>query len=301
MRPIRVEIDPTFKRKYRRLVRLGKFLALVPDWVRRIIFRIVAAATSIRASYENEIKEQIFEKIIIPSNDPKKHGYTNPFGDVRAAVNYAYEAHSPEFNDETPGESSILYKTQIRELEALLDSDKDIKSVLNFGVCYAYVDGILASKFPNINFIGIDLSQYTAALNKAAFAKHPNMTFLSGDVFQALNNLNLRGGVLFHSRTCVLLPKDFIEKLYLRAAAAGIKYVVGFEQFGFSRELDGEYTFDLSDKSSVRWRAPMLIHNYPGIGKKCGFDVVKCYPFKTGHTSPDFRVLCYVLSQAANH
>ena len=88
---------------------------------------------------------------------------------------------------------------------------------------------------------------------------------------------------------------DPLTVLIDRAHEKGFKYVAGFEQFGYSRKTRAsvvEFTEVFTE--SVDWRDGMSIHNYPGILKNCGFSVKNASIIKTNHSSPDFRVLCFI-------
>jgi len=221
------------------------------------------------------------------------HGYTGKYDDLKAALGYASEINAIDFSDKTATESYRLYQEQIRTVRELLLKNKS-KKVFNFGVCYAYIDSILAEEFPDVEFIGIDLSPYNKAFNDVAFGHLPNLTILSGDAIQYISNHDFSNSILFHSRTLVVLPKEFILQLYNVAYKANFKFIIGFEQNGLSYETFEPYIFDLKDKPSVWWRDFMFIHNYLGIATQCGFRIIDSKLFTTSHTNADYRVLSYV-------
>ena len=53
------------------------------------------------------------------------------------------------------------------------------------------------------------------------------------------------------------------------------------------------YIFSEDDQESVVYRSSMLIHNYPGILKKCGFRISGTELLKTGHSHDDYRILSF--------
>ena len=227
------------------------------------------------------------------SDDVSKHGYTDKYGDLKAAIHYASGIDDPSFSESSIGESFVLYREQINMMRAFIVKNRP-KKVFNFGICFAHVDAILAAEFPEISFVGIDLSKYNKAFNDCEFAHISNLKILTGDVFEEFRHGEYEEGVLFHSRTLVLLPKEFIRKLYKAAYAAGFRGIVGFEQHGLSEERQEPYVFDLSDRPSIYWRGSMYIHNYLGLAKESGFTPTEAISLNTGHTSPDYRVLCFV-------
>lgn len=289
---IQQAFDRVFVKKYLRHQSVGRILHRFPI-LRRIVSRLSSTLLSLQNSALRYEKRSNFGRVR-DRGQVGEHGYTDKYGDLSAALGYAKGIAAPDFGENQLGESYVLYREQIKTLSELIER-AGIEKVFNFGICYAYVDSVLARKFGDVEFSGIDLSPHNAAFNAVEFGDVRNLRVLCGDAFRHLADNDCRGrGVFFHSRTLVLLPKDFIERLYRAAHAAGFEYVVGFEQSGLSEETLEPYTFDLSDKESVYWRDRMYIHNYPGIAEKCGFRVESADLFATKHTSPDFRVLRFV-------
>ena len=186
-----------------------------------------------------------------------------------------------------------MYEEQKKVLGDIIESNK-VEQFFNFGICFAHIDSILARKYPDVKFLGTDLSPYNKAFNESKFSDIKNLTIFSDDVFDLFGRLEFKNSVLLTSRTLVLLPKDFILRLYNAAYEAGFEYVVGFEQHGLSMETLQPYVFDCSDKDSVIWRDKMYIHNYLGLLASSGYKVENAYNFATGHTSPDFKVMSFV-------
>jgi hypothetical protein len=184
-------------------------------------------------------------------------------------------------------ESGDLYNRILEALSAFLEKN-DVKKVLNFGVCYAHIDAALARKFPNIEFHGVDRSPYTKLLNENEFKDIPNLKFFAEDGFKLLENGDY--DMLLHVRTAVVLSKPLVARLYECAQAANVKYIVGYEQFGFSYQTAQPYVFSNDDQESVWWRGFMFIHNYPSLLKKSGYTIISHKFLETRHTSPDFRV-----------
>lgn len=184
-------------------------------------------------------------------------------------------------------ESGDLYIRILEELSAFLKKN-DVKKILNFGVCYAYIDAELARKFPNIEFHGVDRSPYTKLLNESEFKDIPNLKFFAEDGFKLLENGNY--DMLLHVRTAVVLSKPLVVRLYECAKVANVKYLVGYEQFGFSYQTEKPYVFSDDDQESVWWRGFMFIHNYPSLLKKQGYKIISHKFLETSHSSLDYRV-----------
>ena len=288
---IKQEFDACFVRKFNRHQNIGKMLYEHPK-LNRIIQRMAATLLSINNDLIRRKKFDDFLEVR-HSEDPQLHGYTEDFGDLWAAMNYAQEIRQPNFGKGSLGESHSLYEEQKSTLTEFFKTNKPTK-FFNFGVCYAYIDSILSKKFPNIQFTGIDLSEHNKSFNKIEFGEIENLSILSGDVFKEFSQNNYDGAALFHSRTLVLLPRSFIQNLLSAAYNAGFRWIVGFEQHGLSEETRKPYTFDLSEKPSVYWRDRMYIHNYLGLAHSAGFNICSAEQFKTGHSSPDYRFLKYI-------
>lgn len=215
------------------------------------------------------------------------YGYEDDLHELQVAMQYARQIKE---GFEGPSESEKLYAHLDSILTNLL-SKLNIPTCLNFGVGYAYIDSLLAAKFPKTQFIGIDRSRLTKAYNEMHFSHLKNLHHVAGDIFQFLDeNKNMfDGGVFFHARTILLLPKSFIEKLYEAVAKAKFQYIVSVEQIGISRQTLQSYRFSEEDQPSVVYRETMFIHNYPALLKNAGFSISRAELVKTDHPHEDYR------------
>ena len=193
---------------------------------------------------------------------------------------------------EAMSESKILYDDIIQTSESIIESNK-IKKFLNFGISYAHTDSILAKKYPNIEFYGIERTISVKLYNDQYFSNLKNLKITYGDVFEFLNKNNFSNSVFFHSRTLLLLPEAFLIKLYSSVYQSNFEYIVGYEQYGISRTLKEPYEFSYQYKKSEPYREHMLIHNYPNILEKCGYELISFKSIKTSHSHPDYRILSF--------
>ena len=219
------------------------------------------------------------------------YGYSVEGEELKVALQYKKEI---EDNFPNSGESKQLYQHAEVVLGELLN---DSKYLVNFGACFAYIDSIMASKFPDIQFFGVDRSEYTKVLNDSCFSHLPNMTFVSDDIVNFLGENKFQNGVFFHTRTCCLLPRSYIESVYKAVAEAGFSHIVCMEQIGISRQTKIPYEFSDNEQPSVAYRLAMYIHNYPGILNKAGFMVTKAELLRTEHPHQDFRILSITASR----
>jgi hypothetical protein len=194
-----------------------------------------------------------------------------------------------------PSESKKLYEHIIDTSSALLDKDK-VGTYFNFGISYAYTDAILAKKYEKVKFIGIERTEAAQIYNNRFFAEIKNLKTLSGDIFEILKKNRFDEGIFFHSRTLLLLSKEFIDKLYNSIYRAGFRYIVGMEQHGISKQTCKFFNFSYSDQSSVVYRQNMYIHNYPFLLKKNGFKLNRIQNIITDHPHSDYRILSFTAS-----
>jgi hypothetical protein len=227
---------------------------------------------------------------LIPEN-PADTGYT---GDHEIMTFLQYRSQLRDERSLNLSESRVLYEKIIDTVSDVLESSIDIKTMVNFGVSYAYIDSVLARRFPQVQFVGVDRSPFTKALNEVEFSEVPNMHFFADDIFRHLKHNSYSDGLFFHSRIGLLLNRPTVENIYRTAFNAGFKLIIGFEQFGLSRETVMPFTFSLRDTGSVHFRGNMFIHNYPSLLLKAGYRLEMFEIFKTGHPAPDFRIAAFV-------
>lgn len=288
MGDVELRIPEDFMRRYLQHIRAG-----------RLLYRnsFLLAALSRLHRFVNVLHEDYMHyKCDMEAKDAKAgdsthYGY-EPYQDAVTYFCYAAQLRRRDF-EQLSVASADLYAKQIDVLQELLGK---VRRLLNLGVLYAHVDHLLAETHPDVEFHGIDLSLFTKALNEAEFGHLKNMKFHAGDIFDLIGDDDWVDSILFHSRILVLLPREFIERLYAGAFKAGFKYVCGFEPCGMSRKTLRGYTFSEQPRPSVWWRDDLFLHNYPGLLKAAGYDV-KCELLKTKHSSPDHRIVCVVGSR----
>jgi len=245
--------------------------------------------------------EEAFKKSIsrLKSDDDSyslgsQYGYPGDifFNEMSCAHHYKKQIDGKFKN---PSESKKLYEHIIDISSDLLDKNKSC-SYFNFGISYAWTDAILAKKYDKAKFIGIERTEAAQMYNNNFFAEIKNLKVLSGDIFEVLKKNRFDQGIFFHSRTLLLLSKEFIDKLYNRVYQAGFRYIVGMEQHGISKQTGKFFNFSYSDQSSVVYRQNMYIHNYPFLLKKNGFKLNRIQNICTDHPHSDYRILSFTAS-----
>jgi len=298
---LNIELSKDFYTKYQRSQFLGKLLGSIS--ATRFSLRILAKifplkmfikARDIAGNYSGtvrKIKSIQQEGDDNPLDFESEYGYTDELHELNVAKYYREQLLLNDLNEKS--ESLELYKNVIAEVSKFLTVNPSIKKVINFGVSYGHVDSELAKLFPNVSFVGIDRSKLTQQFNQELFGGIKNLSFVAGDIFQYLDSADQQGSVLLHMRTCGCLPKSFMEKLYMKSHDLGVKFVVGFEQTGLSRQTNAPYNYTEADQESVVFRIYMQIHNYPGILKKQGYEIERSELIKTRHADEDFRILSF--------
>lgn len=226
-------------------------------------------------------------------NAPTTEGYRNGYfseGDVYGTLNYRAEILSGLNRN---SESKILYEHQEKALTEVL-SRPGITGMFNLGVCYAYIDALLAREFPELQFDAIDLSPLVKHLNEYDFNDIPNLHFHSGNALDHFKSNSHSGRVFFTSRTLVCLSKSGVLEMLGAAYDAGFSAVVGSEVVGISRLALSPYVFSLDEQPSVVFRRELAIHNYPEILERSGYTITKWEMLKTDHPHPDYRILSFV-------
>jgi len=271
---------------------IKKILIVKNNFLSRLIQKVA------RGSAHYKDQQSTFEKglrLLKEGGDAysteSEFGYSGDvfINELLAAHNYKTEIDD-DFKD--PSESKKLYDHVIETTTKLINNNKS-KYYLNFGISYAYTDSILAKKFPNCRFFGIERTDSAKIYNERYFKHLNNLTSHSGDIFDFLSNKSFEDGIFNHSRTLLLLlNREFINKLYKSVYSAGFRYILLTEQFGISRQTKKPYNFSYDeDRESALYRSIMFTHNYPKLLKDNGFKVNRIEAIKTDHPHQDFRLL----------
>lgn len=218
------------------------------------------------------------------------YGYESEMFELSVAEHYRDQIEKGNW-DKQRTESHDLYRTVIPLLQQTMEKN-GIKKMLDFGVGYAYVNDQLAQRMPNVEFSCVDRSVLTKVYNEKYF-NLPNLHFIAGDIYDSMNGEDWREGLCFHMRTMTCMPESFIREFYAKCHERGFKYIVGAEQCGLSWQLGEPYTFSLEPKPSVAFRNFMFIHNYPGLLREAGYELVTSELLKTRHPDPNYRLLVF--------
>lgn len=217
-------------------------------------------------------------------------GYNDDLVELNCAIKYLKQINDGFPN---PSESKVLYTAVIETLSRFFDKH-EVSIFLNFGINLAHIDTVLADRFPQVQFIGIDRSKLTKAFNEINYPSKDNLELIAGDIFDLLTNRDFGGGIFFHMRTLTFLPKQFNSTLLAEARESGFKYLVGFEPMGISRQTGKAYEFSLEPTASVAYRGHAFIHNYPELYHQAGYNVIESGLLKTDHAHEDYRIVYFI-------
>lgn len=162
-----------------------------------------------------------------------------------------------------PNRPALSFHLQDKMLRHILRSDRDCKSVVDFGALYAKPDADIAKAFPDVMVYAVDRSATIKRMNEEAFPNIPNLVFAATDILTFMRDQHLRGGLLVHALTGICLLPKMIERLYAQCAASGIKHIVLIELTGYSHELKCFYEFN--GLPSAVFRQGMILHDYPNM------------------------------------
>jgi hypothetical protein len=217
-------------------------------------------------------------------------GYTSSQNELSVAIGYQDEI-GQGLSDTSF--SKLLYERQQIIIGELLRA-KNVDKFVNFGVSYAYIDDILATRFPDVNFIGVDRSIKTKRYNEFIFGSRSNLRFEAMDILSFLANDRAENGVFFHARTATYVARPILEEIYAAARRSGYRTVVGFEPFGMSRVTGEACEFSLTEQESIAYLYTMIVHNYPAVLRKQGYELLHFDVLEINHPHEDHRLLEFV-------
>jgi hypothetical protein len=144
---------------------------------------------------------------------------------------YEKRVHSEEFSHVKSANEIFLKACR----EYLNDSD-EIRSVVNVGVFYPFVDTRLALEYPFIDFHGIDTIKTIEELNSRF--KKQNLSFSTGNIMDYL--IENKVDTLIHCRTFAYWSAGDVVGLYALCKELGVD-IVGvepcYENFKFNKCL----------------------------------------------------------------
>jgi SAM-dependent methyltransferase len=188
-------------------------------------------------------------------------------------------------------------------LEELLSKDRTIRSVLNIGCSYGYMDSLLAKDHSTIRFTGVDVTDDTPQKN--ADLSLPNLEFKAGYALDMLEEGSLAADMAYMSSTATVIRNAELHR-YVRALKPVVKYVMISEPIwplpGYVIRSPREMSVTESEPGYVQ-RDPLTgtygylcwNHNYAGILENGGYDIVS-YRFYR----PDFTYLYWCVAVGQN-
>lgn len=203
-------------------------------------------------------------------------------------------------------ETHTLHGLVIPLIKKIINTDKSVSSVVDIGCNYAFIDHLLSKKYPNIEFVGVDVPKAIVSLN--ADLESENLKVISGYALSLIRAGELKGDIFYFSSTATAI-KTAELKNYLGLFSRVAKYVVFNEPLfvlpnGRIVNPD-EVSIEESEPISVA-RGPLnneygylcRAHNYSKLLDISGFDTVHYEVYK-----PEFTNIYWVraIGQNRNH
>lgn len=199
----------------------------------------------------------------------------------------------------------IFQGISYRAVVSLLKKDRSIKSTLNVGCNYAYMDWLMAKEFTDVDFNAIDVNDDLVEFNSDL--KLPNTHFYSGYALEKIESGELKADLIYTSSASTVIRNQELRK-YADLIARCAKYYVVSEPLWTlpGGEITDPKTIDpYQSVASYVQREPMTgdfgylcyNHNYRAIMEDAGFETIEYRFFK-----PEFGGLywCVVIGQNKN-
>lgn len=283
-------LSAAFLARHRRHRLYGQAVALLPSTTAGLLIKVAHAIGFSEFVYGAKNELEARRVIRLSGADSTAYGtgygYADEAEDLKVAEFYRSTLRR---NERRP----LLFDHGIATVDRAIMAT-GAKRVINFGVCYGHVDAQLAAIHPGVSFVGVDRAPSVKRLNDADFTA-PNLEFVAADIIEYLTSqADLGDTLLYHMRTATLLPQAFVKNLYRICGERGLLGVVGIEPYGLSWETGEFYTQSPETKASVAFRKGMILHNYEGMLRENGLQLLSMDYVKLEKESEDFRLQTFI-------
>ena len=231
----------------------------------------------------------------LAANSAIRTGYVDHYTESQELA--TWRKYKGEFLRRSKEGSEVVFRAvAVRdELLKLIENDRRIQNVVNFGCAYGWLEGEVASRCAEVKVWGIDRSESAMSLNRNEFG-FANCSFVAGEILEFMkgNSAAVRNGILCHVNIGVYFLPSFLTELYRAACAGGCLYVVVFEPSGVSEQSGEYYRYSFGVEESVVFRGPMLLHNYPNLLERAGYEVIGARLYAPPHAHKDFRSVMFI-------
>lgn len=198
----------------------------------------------------------------------------------------------------TADHSKTFHGLIIPHIVSVLKSDAKLKSVLNIGCNYGYMDSIMAKQFPQVKFSGIDVNENIKEYNKDLIL--PNLEFISGYALEKLESNKLAADLVYFSSTATVIRNNELKK-YFSILVNKSKYVAISEpiwplpnkkiiaphEISVQKSLPA---FIQKNPLTSQFGYLCYVHNYKELLQNAGFKITYYNFFK-----PEFSYLSWVI------
>ena len=185
-------------------------------------------------------------------------------------------------------------------VEAILKKDSTVRSVLDIGCNYAYMDWLMAQRFPHVQFHGVDAPRNLEEVNADLLATVSNLKIHSGYALDCLEKGSVKADLVYFSSTAATIRNAEL-KAYFRQLALTSKWLVLSEPIYPSPGMVGEEGhYENPDEIDADSSRPTYLqvhfasnkrgyvcylHNYRAIAEACGFEVEHYRIFRPSFSS----------------
>jgi hypothetical protein len=181
-------------------------------------------------------------------------------------------------------------------IDGILERDKTVKQIINVGTNYAYVDGLLSQKYPDVKFVGVDFAANLAEYNEEFAA--PNLEFRCGYALDFLESGQLAPDVLMFS-SCAYEIKNAEIRRYCAAVPIGAYIVFNEPLYNLPgggvvdpldvSPADSVAVYSYAGANPGEYGPLGLTHNYKKIIEEENFEVLHYRAFRPPFT--DLRMV----------
>ena len=199
--------------------------------------------------------------------------YSNP--DNQLAGWQQYQIEMGEDKSRYRNDSCFFNDVFRCAFEEALTADPAIRTVVNYGSLYGYIDWLMAKSHTDKTFVAYDRAPVARTLNEEEF-QAPNLHFRDGEFTEAVGPFLGEGGLLLgHCRTATLIYPEDLEPFYRTCRDLGVTHLIAAEIINYG-ETDGEYPdFARSNRRSKLLGGYMIQHDYEHYLGRAGYRLVR--------------------------
>jgi hypothetical protein len=170
----------------------------------------------------------------------------------------------------------INYVFAVEIMKYLKTTKVPIKTLLNFGSTYGWLEFNVHRNFRDLKVIGYDESKISKELNENTFPAEQNLQFTWGEFWESVEKIDKDQTMLLHCRTGTLLEFGYLTEFYKELAKNEFPVIGIAEHFRFNM-TDGRFLDQNADdfSSEVKTGTGVTrLHNYKKALSAAGYRIV---------------------------